>query len=263
MRLRTVEYLAGSLLVCAVLMGSNQVSASELRDGDASPAKKEDASPAKKEHGGELPHWSYEGDEGPEKWGDLSPAYLVCGVGVQQSPIDLKDGIGADVGKIRINYRSTSLNVINNGHTIQVNVDPGSYITLDGKRFNLLQYHFHHKSEHLVSGKAYELEVHFVHAANDGALAVLGVLAKRGAKNNALAPVWSIMPRAKGEASGGVVSPINLLPNNKSFFRYRGSLTTPPCSQKVIWTMFRTPVEMSGAQIDRFSSIFPNNARPV
>ena len=164
---------------------------------------------------------------------------------------------------MNVDYRPTTANVVNNGHTIQVNCDPGSSLNLDGVNFKLLQNHFHHPSEHLLSGRSFDLEAHFVHASADGTLAVLGVLVKPGAESAALAPVWSAMPHQPGNARGDVVQPADLLPADRSYFRYLGSLATPPCSQKVIWSVFRNPIEMSPDQVRQFASLFPMNARPV
>lgn len=218
---------------------------------------------AAKSHGGGAPHWEYGGEAGPENWGELTPAFRVCDLGVQQSPINLTNGTRAQLGGIDIDYDTIPLRVVNNGHTIQVNCQPGSGMVLDGTRYKLLQYHFHHPSEHLLSGKSFDLEAHFVHVSDAGVLAVLGVFVRPGAHSVALAPIWNVMPREPGEASGGTVSPAALLPDERDYFRYLGSLTTPPCSQKVIWTVFRNPVEMSPEQVRQFAGIFRMNARPV
>ena len=244
---------------------------------------------------GSAPHWTYAGKkDGPDAWGSLATDFETCSAGRMQSPINLSGDAGVSASTeaiefdyrmtpltilhnghtvqvnyakgsgIGIDYRSTTANVVNIGHTIQVNCDPGSSITLDGTTFHLLQYHFHHPSEHLLSGRNFDLEAHFVHASDDGTLAVLGVFVQPGAHSEALAPVWSVMPRAVGKARGGMVQPADLLPPaDRSHFRYFGSLTTPPCSQKVIWSVFRKPVEMSVEQVRQFASIFPMNARPV
>jgi len=149
--------------------------------GHGAPVKQVAAAPAapaahgtKKKAGG-PPHWTYAGKDGPAKWGDLSPAFRACNMGVQQSPINLHNAIGAEIGSVTVNYRSTAFDVVNNGHTIQVNVEPGSTIMLDGVDYKLLQFHFHHPSEHLKDGKAFEMEAHFVHISEKGVLAVLGV----------------------------------------------------------------------------------------
>jgi len=250
-RRKFLKFVAGAA-VCPTCLASAAALASESSGKSQKP----------KGHGG-APSWKYEGAEGPENWGELSPAFKVCSIGVQQSPIDLTQAIRAEVKPIRVNYVPTALNVVNNGHTIQVNCDPGSSIILDGTKFKLLQYHFHHPSEHLMNGKTFQLEVHFVHISDDGTLAVLAVFVDPGPQSSALAPIWKVMPRQEGKARGGKVDPAALLPTDRSYFRYLGSLTTPPCSQKVIWSVFRTPLQMSRSQVKDFASIFPANARPV
>ena len=219
-------------------------------------------------HGGGpavAPHWGYEGAGGPEHWGQLEPGFRVCELGLQQSPVDLAQSIGANLGAFRATWRQMPLRVVNNGHTIQVNCADGSHADVDGRRFRLIQFHFHHPSEHAVDGQRHAMEAHFVHASESGALAVLGVFIERGAANAALAPIWEAMPRSEGPEVDAAVSiaPEQLLPTERDYYRYLGSLTTPPCSERVIWTVLRQPITASSAQIQEFADIFPMNARPL
>ena len=209
--------------------------------------------------------WGYDGEEGPAYWGDLSPEYRICELGLQQSPIDLTAGISANAGSVAVSWRSVPLNLVNTGHTLQVNCEAGSDITLDSARFDLVQFHFHHPSEHLVNGVAYDMEAHFVHADQHGRFVVLGVFLTAGRPNAALAPIWQAMPREAGQTveQPTLLTPVDLLPARRGFFRYYGSLTTPPCSERVTWVVFAQPVEASDAQIRQFAALFPNNARPV
>jgi carbonic anhydrase len=224
---------------------------------------------AASEHGGKAahaaPHWSYEGTTGAEHWGELSPDFRVCQLGLEQTPIDLTAGVKGDPGPIRFDYHSLPLRIVNNGHTVQVNTNSGCSMMIGAARYDLVQFHFHHPSEHLLDGKAYDMEVHFVHKAQNGALAVVGVFFKPGAHNYALEPIFSQMPRSEGAeiTASGECDPASLFPVQKSFFRYMGSLTTPPCSEGLTWTIFREPVEASPDQIRSFAALFPNNARPV
>lgn len=208
--------------------------------------------------------WSFEGQTGPAHWGSLGTEYAACGTGVEQSPIDLASPIPAEFQPAALRWQDdTDGQVINNGHTIQVNVPNGSAVKLDGTTYELLQFHFHHPSEHLIDGKALAMEAHFVHRSAAGGLAVLGVMIGEGAENAALAPIWSAMPKEKSE---GPVVPVALkafLPADRAQFRYAGSLTTPPCSEIVNWVAYKTPVEASRAQIEAFATLFPMNARPV
>ena len=214
---------------------------------------------------GHAPHWTYEGAEGPEHWGELTPEFRSCSLGMEQTPIDIDSAIRAEVGQLDIAFAPTEARVVNNGHTIQVNCAPGSYSLISGTRYELLQFHFHHPSEHLVAGKSFQMECHFVHKSASGALAVVGVFINQGAENKALAAVWDVMPSQTGNEVA-VDKPVDirgLLPGSRSYYRYAGSLTTPPCSEGITWTIFAEPVEASTAQIAQFAALFPNNARPV
>ncbi len=210
-------------------------------------------------------HWTYEGEGGPEHWGDLSADFKVCKLGLQQTPIDIRAGTRAELANVLPSFQPMPLKILNNGHTIQANCEAGSRTVINGEAFDLLQFHFHHPSEHLLSGKAFEMELHFVHKSAAGQLAVLGIFIQPGAENAALAPIWAAMPKEAGaeQAVGTTIVPGDLLPADRSFFRYQGSLTTPPCSEGVLWTVFRQPIEASPAQIRQFAELFANNARPV
>jgi len=210
-------------------------------------------------------HWTYEGEAGPESWGDLTADFKVCSLGMEQTPIDLKETVRAETGAIEPSFQPMPLTIHNNGHTIQVNCAPGSHTVIAGHPFDLLQFHFHHPSEHLLSGRTFDLELHFVHKSAEGKLAVLGIFIEPGQENAALAPIWAAMPREAGEPKqvGTSIDPSALLPADRKHFRYKGSLTTPPCSEGVLWTVFKNPIEASSAQIRQFAELFPVNARPV
>jgi len=215
----------------------------------------------------DKPHWGYEGHGGPDQWGGLHNDYAACGTGSQQSPIDLRNPTPAILGDIAIDWRPTALKVVNNGHTIQVDADTGSKIVIGGKSFALLQFHFHHKSEHGLNGKQLPMELHFVHSSPDGTLAVLGVFLEAGGEPGAavetIDAIWKLAPAEKGAAeSAETIDPGALLPVERSFYRYYGSLTTPPCSEIVTWTVYHNPVAITQAQIDAFATLFENNARP-
>ncbi|MDJ0800809.1 MAG: carbonic anhydrase [Calothrix sp. MO_167.B12] len=210
--------------------------------------------------------WGYIGQEGAENWGGLSAQFLSCKIGRSQSPIDLKSPISSDLTNLKTNYKSSPLKIINNGHTIQVNYESGSILMLDGEPYELLQFHFHTPSEHTVDGKSYPMEVHLVHKSEKGSLAVLGIFLKEGQENQALQPIWQKMPTKQSKEttiSNIKIDAAALLPKSQQFYRYYGSLTTPPCSEIVNWIVFKEPVEMSRAQIKQFAQIFPMNARPV
>ena len=211
-------------------------------------------------------HWSYDGHEGPQHWGELSEGWATCAAGQQQSPIDLGTASGLGLQSMAIDWPETLAGtVIDNGHTIQVNVEPGGSLTIAGHAYALVQFHFHAASEHTVNGRHAPMEVHFVHADEDGGLAVIGVLVETGAPLSSLGSVWAVNPQPETN-SGGIAASVHLnefLPADRSAWRYAGSLTTPPCSETVTWTVFRHPVTASAAQIAWFEGRHPHSYRPA
>lgn len=210
-------------------------------------------------------HWGYVGAVAPEFWGQLDPAYLACSTGEHQSPVDFADVKSQSLYPIVFHYRPTCLRVINNGHTIQDNYDPGSYIEMDGVCYDLLQFHFHTPSEHTFAGKFADLELHLVHKDRDGQFFVVGVVFYAGAENAALQPIWDAMPPVEGpeQSASVMINAIDLLPAIHTAYRYCGSLTTPPCSEGVFWAVMTTPLSLSRAQLNAFAAIFAHNNRPV
>lgn len=210
------------------------------------------------------PHWSYEGATGPTAWGDLDPASKACATGTQQSPINLTGAVQARVDALKINWQAGADTIVNNGHTIQVNFAPGSKLTLGNTSFDLVQVHFHHSSEHQIAGKRYEMEAHFVHR-NDKGLAVLGVMLTPGRANPAFAKIVATMPSQEGPAvkTDAALDLRKLLPARRGYYRYEGSLTTPPCSEVVDWLVMAEPVTVAESDIAAFTKLYPMNARPV
>ncbi|MBK6795067.1 MAG: carbonic anhydrase family protein [Anaerolineales bacterium] len=240
-KFRVVILLAATLVACA-------------------PANEESS------HADTSPHWTYEGEEGPEHWGDLDPAYMVCGAGKNQSPIDVASPAEQDLANIVFHYQPSEVNILNNGHTVQVNYDAGSYIELDSIRYDVAQFHYHAPSEHAVDGKLFAAELHIVHKSADGNLAVVGILLDEGAQNDAYLPFTENLPAKESEATdaGVTINAADLLPAEQTSFRYSGSLTTPPCSEGVNWLLMTTPVEISTEQIEALTSLFEEgNNRPV
>jgi len=226
------------------------------------PGKAEAAKPAKDVH------WGYTGDIGPEHWAELAPENRVCGIGTRQSPIDIREGIAVDLEKIEFDYRASSFSVLDNGHTVQVNVAPGNGITVMGKRYELVQFHFHKPSEERVNGRQFDMVAHLVHKDAAGKLAVVAVLLERGADNKPqplLQTVWANLPLEKGEPvqAQAQIDLNQLLPENRGYYTYMGSLTTPPCSEGVLWMVMRQPMSLSGQQLNVFSRLYPMNARPL
>jgi len=212
-------------------------------------------------------HWGYEGEAGPDAWATLDPANALCATGKQQSPIDLSGAMEGELGELsRAWAADTDWTVVNNGHTIQAapaDGEPAGQLDIDGKAYDLVQFHFHHPSEHAVDAARTDLEVHFVHKSQDGALAVIGVMLTGGGEAGLVDHLLAAAPAAEGEAEAGVGDPASLLPPDGRYYRYQGSLTTPPCSESVTWTVMTQPVAVSDEAIAAFAAIFPNDARPL
>ena len=223
----------------------------------------------KPEHTHDNAHWSYAGETGPKHWSKLSPEFATCKSGKNQSPIDLRDvtALGTQgLASLDIAYKDVPLKIINNGHSVQVNFPLGSYIKVGGHRYELMQYHFHTPSEHYKEGFAYPMEMHFVHRDGDGNLAVMGVLFQEGETNLNLNGLLKRLPKEVGKQeihNDLKLNPVNFIPANTEFYKYSGSLTTPPCSEGVYWMVFKQPLEASAEQIMKMNELMGENARPV
>ena len=207
--------------------------------------------------------WGYSGEHGPDHWTEVS---ATCGLGKTQSPIDIVDAKKEKLPAIGFSYHAAPLNVINNGHTIQVNYAAGSSIERDGKTYQLAQFHFHHMSENAIKGQHTPMELHLVHKDNDGNLAVVAVMLKEGKANKQVATVWSNLPAVEGKENtpaSVMVDAAGLLPPKHKYYTFPGSLTTPPCSENVLWLVLAGPVTLSKEQIAKFADVYPNNARPL
>jgi carbonic anhydrase len=210
-------------------------------------------------------HWSYDGDGGPAKWGDLDAANKVCSLGSQQSPIDIGATIKSRLPALEIDWAHRADTIVNNGHTIQLNFAEGSTLTLGDVKYKLLQVHFHRPSEHLIGGKNFPMEAHFVHRADSGALAVVGVLMATGKPNVAFSKIISTMPAKEGPAvkADAGIDPNAMLPAKRGYYRYPGSLTTPPCAEIVEWLLLTDPIQVAEADVASFAKLYPLNARPA
>jgi carbonic anhydrase len=215
---------------------------------------------------GDGAHWGYEGAEAPEHWGTLHPDYALCSSGKNQTPIDIKNTLEAEKPLIKFNYQDNGTEVINNGHTIQVNFQPGSSMVYRGTTYHLKQFHLHNPSENTIDGKSFPMEAHLVHADDKGNLAVVGVMFEIGKANPAITNAWSKMPEKAGgkEALAFAVNAKALLPTHKDYYRFNGSLTTPPCSEGVTWIVMKNPMTISWDQLQQFAHVMehPNN-RPI
>ena len=214
-------------------------------------------------------HWGYTGHTNPSAWGELSAKYFMCKEGKNQSPINIvvSDDKHTNLADIIFSYKAPSNSVINNGHTVQVNINAGSAIMIDGKNFELKQFHFHSPSENEINGKHFPLEAHFVHLDKEGNIAVVALMFQEGKQNEALEKVWQKLP-LKAEEKTALTLDANevnaLLPQSRAYYRFDGSLTTPPCSEGVRWFVLKEPVTISKEQVEKFLHTMhhPNN-RPI
>lgn len=210
-------------------------------------------------------HWGYGGAGSPDRWGSLKPEFNLCATGTRQSPIDIRDGIRVDLEPIRFDYRPSGFNVIDNGHTVQVNVGLGNTITVGQRRFELVQFHFHRPSEERINGRQYDMVAHLVHKDPEGRLAVVAVLMDQGKQHPVIQQIWSNLPLEKNvtEVASSAIDLNQLLPEDRRYFTYMGSLTTPPCSEGVLWLVLKQPAMVSPEQVGVFSRLYPMNARPI
>jgi carbonic anhydrase len=240
------------------------------KGASSAPAGKPDAHAAsagkdgkKDGHGGgtQTAHWEYDGALGPENWGKEFPT---CGRGKSQAPLNIKGPFEKVRFSVAPDYKQGQLKIVNNGHTIQVNVPAGSKVRIDGRPFDLLQFHFHRPSEEHIDGKPSAMVIHFVHKNAEGELAVLAVMLREGNENPGIKTLWTHAPKAEGPEvvpDGVMFNPVNLLPREMDFFHYDGSLTTPPCTEKVKFYILKTQVNVSKEQMAEFP--FKMNARPI
>lgn len=214
----------------------------------------------------EYAQWGYSGEKGPEHWAELSPEYALCGSGKNQTPINIRNVVKAKLDPIIFSYTTNVNDVLNNGHTVQANMAPGSSITVDGIKFMLKQFHFHTPSENLLNGKHFAMEMHLVHADKDGNLAVVAVMFKEGKNSETLAHLLKHMPHKVNEhgAPEGKVNPASLLPKSHYYYRFTGSLTTPPCSEGVRWFVMKEALYAGKEQMKEFTKAVKGKvARPM
>ncbi len=209
--------------------------------------------------------WGYDGAKGPEHWAEIKPEFATCARGTRQSPIDIRDGIKVELDPVQFDYRPSTFRVIDNGHTVRVEVGAGNAIDVLGRHYELIEFHFHRPSEERVDGQAFAMVAHLVHKAAEGRLAVVAVLLEPGRAQPVVQSVWNNLPLDQGEDVTPKVSiDLNgLLPEDRRYYTYMGSLTTPPCSEGVLWMVMRRPVTLSPEQIGVFARLYPMNARPI
>ncbi len=210
-------------------------------------------------------HWSYEGELGPANWGKINVDWAKCSTGNRQSPIDIRDGMKVDLEQIVFDYKPSSFSVTDNGHTIQVSLSGGNYITLQNRMYELVQFHFHRPSEERINGRGFEMVVHLVHKDAEGKLAVVALMLERGKTHPTIQTVWNNLPLEKNDTVNPtiVLDVSEMLPNRRDYYTFMGSLTTPPCTEGVLWLVMKEPVQASPQQMALFSRLYPLNARPI
>jgi len=212
-------------------------------------------------------HWGYKGKHSPLHWGEMKEEFRMCSKGKMQTPINIVATEDIDIKDLGFNYNTTSTNVVNNGHTVQVNIASGSTVNIDGRDYELKQFHFHTPSENNINGHKYALEAHFVHATKDGKLAVVAVMFEEGKENPILKKIWSKFPLEVNHSELITLSTNDIkaiMPSNKAYYKFMGSLTTPPCSENVKWNVFKTAMTISKKQVKQFFDTFGHsNNRPI
>ncbi len=206
-------------------------------------------------------NWGYEGNHGPEHWGEFASE---CAQGKNQSPINIQSATQAELTKLQLDYKGKVVALTNNGHTLQTSLEGENSLFVDGKNFYLKQFHFHTPSENHVDGKSYPMEAHYVHADEQGNLAVVAVFFEQGGTNSALASLLEQVPEKDNNVT--IRAPFDasaLIPSDKDYYRFNGSLTTPPCSEGVRWLVIKEPQTISVQQIEKFEKAMGENNRPV
>ena len=220
-------------------------------------------------------HWGYEGEEGPEHWASLSVEFATCDAGKEQSPIDLRDAVPIDEAGIErhlgeavltVAQRTRVMDLVDNGHTVQITNDVPLSIELGETLYELAQFHVHSPSEHTIDGEYAQLEIHFVHKSAAGELAVVGILVDEGEYD----PMWDPVIAAFPDEAGGKrhienldLDMNDLRPLPQHYYRYEGSLTTPPCSEGVQWIVMANKRHVSAKQMATVVALLHNNNRPV
>jgi carbonic anhydrase len=207
-------------------------------------------------------HWNY---EEVSKWGEASE-FATCKAGKAQSPINIvtKSVIKSDIAPLDTHYVNSKVEIVNNGHTVQLNLTSAGFAYLKNKQYKLLQFHFHTPSEEKINGKNFPLVIHLVHKDDVGNLGVIAVMIKQGKENIALKNVFINLPKTEGKKElADKINPSDFLPHSLSYYGFNGSLTTPPCSEGVAWHVLKEPIELSKGQIESFKTIFKMNARPI
>lgn len=240
--------------------------ADQVADKLSDPANKSLAAAALPAKIGQATAWSYDGKTGPLNWAKLNPEYASCDAGHNQSPINIDKTLPSAIKPLKTLQRFPASNIINDGRTLQINFKEGNIVVVDGMVYKMKQMHFHLPSENTIHGKSYPLEAHFLHADAKGNLAMIAVMFEEGAENKAISRIWEQLPSQidKPMPLKSRTLPSELIPQNKPYYRFSGSLTTPPCTEGVVWIVMKTPMTISKAQLASFKEVMhENNNRPI
>ncbi len=209
--------------------------------------------------------WSYEGEGSPVNWGKLRKDFAICAAGRRQSPIDIRDSIRVDLEPIQFDYQRSQFRIVDNGHTLQVSVGEGNTLSVMNRTYRLLHFNFHRPAEERVNGRTFDMSIHLVHQDDEGRIAVVAVLLEKGSENPLIQTLWNHMPLEvdREVAPAVAIDLTGLLPENRGYYTYMGSLTTPPCTEDVLWMVFKQPLPVSAEQVNIFARLYRNNARPI
>lgn len=256
-----------------LIAGTPAPSPSETAPAQATPARHGARKPAARSVSAHAAaphemHWAYEGEAGPQAWARLKPEFDACASGKRQSPIHIEDSttLPGPAEPLQLAYRPSTGSVVNNGHTIQVDLLGDNTLTVRGTTYRLVQFHFHHPAEEKVNHRGFAMVAHLVHRSDDGRLAVIAVLMDPGADNPLLHKVFTHMPLDTADRVRLPTDLVNLnelLPEDRRYYQFLGSLTTPPCTEGVLWLVLKQPVTLGSGQLRLFAQQFPNNARPT
>lgn len=209
--------------------------------------------------------WSYEGETGPANWAAMNVEWAKCGAGQRQSPIDIRDGMKVELEQIVFDYHPSTFSEADTGHTIEVTVEGGNFISVGNEMYELQNIHFHRPSEERINGRGTEMVMHLVHRGPGGRLAIVAVLLERGEQHRLIQTIWNNLPLEKRMTMSPsiVINPLDALPERREYYTYMGSLTTPPCTEDVLWLVMKQKMQASPEQMALYSRLYPLNARPV